>query len=146
MSTDVEFSAPAPAPAPAPPLDAVADPPADGAPNDDAGQADQPVNLVFLTGSLAEPAEPRELAGGVPVVRWTLRVSRPRGQSGSDLLDCVVLDEELKRRALGWPIGLPLSVVGAVRRRFFRVSGRTATRVEIEVERVTEIDAPDDAA
>jgi single-strand DNA-binding protein len=98
------------------------------------------VNLVFLTGALTEPAEPRELAGGIHVVRWTLRVARPAGQSGTDLLDCVALDDQLQQRALAWPIGLPIAVVGSVRRRFFRAAGRTATRVEIEVERVTELD------
>ncbi len=106
-------------------------------------------NAVFLTGTLTEPAERRELAGGVPVVRWTLRVPRGAGRSGpagSDLLDCVALDDEMQDRALGWPIGLPLTVTGAIRRRFFRTGGRTATRVEIEVDRVTELDEPAESA
>ena len=106
-------------------------------------------NAVLLTGTLTEPAERRELAGGIPVVRWTLRVPRGAGRSGpagSDLLDCVALEEELQERALGWPIGLPLTVTGAIRRRFFRTGGRTATRVEIEAESVTELDLPADSA
>jgi single-strand DNA-binding protein len=103
---------------------------------------DDVTNLVFLAGSITEPAEHRELAGGIPVVRWTLRVPRGPEHPGSDLMDCVALSDDVKIRALGWPIGMPVSVVGALRRRFFRTGGRTTTRVEIEVERVTELDAP----
>jgi single-strand DNA-binding protein len=108
--------------------------------------ADNVTNLVLLTGSVTEPAERRELAGGIPVVRWTLRVPRGSQHPGSDLMDCVALNDDLKARALGWPIGLPVSIVGALRRRFFRSGGRTTTRVEIEVERVTELDAAERAA
>ena len=99
-------------------------------------------NAVLLVGALIEPAERRELAGGVPVVRWTLRVPRGEGQSGSDLLDCVALDDDLQQRALSWPVGLPVSVSGAIRRRFFRTGGRTTTRVEIEAQSAVEIDQP----
>ena len=72
-------------------------------------------------------------------VRWTLRV--PRGAErggGSDLIDCVALDPVLREQALRWPPSLPLEVWGAIRRRFFRTGGRTATRVEVEVSRVAE--------
>jgi single-strand DNA-binding protein len=143
MSTDLSFAASSPAgvsaASPVPDLvPSVAD-----APPQDVGPSPRPVaNLVFLTGTVTEPAEPRELAGGIPVVRWTLRVPRPEGQSGTDALDCVVLDADLKARALAWPIGLPVAVVGSVRRRFYHTGGKTATRVEIEVDRVTELDQP----
>jgi single-strand DNA-binding protein len=127
MPTDLKFSGPLLAAA------------SESAPAEDTADV---TNLVFLAGSITEPAEHRELAGGIPVVRWTLRVPRGPEHPGSDLMDCVALSDDLKSRALEWPIGMPVSVVGALRRRFFRAGGRTTTRVEIEVERVTELDAP----
>jgi single-strand DNA-binding protein len=96
-------------------------------------------NEVAIAGLLAEAAEERELAGGTPAVRWTLRVPREAERGGgSDLLDCVALDPEMRERALLWPPSTPLEVWGAIRRRFFRTGGRTATRVEVEVFRVAE--------
>jgi single-strand DNA-binding protein len=101
-------------------------------------------NEVAIAGLIAESAEERELAGGALAVRWTLRVPREAERGGgSDLIDCVALDPELRERALLWAQSTPLEVWGAIRRRFFRTGGRTATRVEVEVFRVTEGEAGD---
>jgi single-strand DNA-binding protein len=103
-------------------------------------------NDVALCGPVAEAGEERELAGGVPAVRWTVRV--PRGErGGSDLIDCVALEPALRERALMWPAGMTVEVHGAIRRRFFRAGGRTTTRVEVEVFRAVEMlpEAPADA-
>jgi single-strand DNA-binding protein len=97
------------------------------------------LNAVFLSGVLTEPGEERDLAGGVKVVRWTLRVPRGVGRVGNDLIDCLAVDPELQLRALAWPTGSALVVEGAIRRRFFRTGGRTTTRVEVEVHLVTEL-------
>ena len=96
-------------------------------------------NAVLLVGTLTEPAEERDLAGGVKVVRWTVRVPRGAGRVGTDLVDCVALDPDLQQRGLAWPQDSKLMVLGALRRRFFRTGGRTTTRVEVEAHRVTEI-------
>jgi single-strand DNA-binding protein len=96
-------------------------------------------NAVSLAGSLAEPGEERQLAGGIPVVRWTLRIPRAPGRVGSDLIDCVALETGLQQQALHWPQGITLAVEGALRRRFFRTGGRSTTRVEVEVHHVTEL-------
>jgi single-strand DNA-binding protein len=101
-------------------------------------------NSVSLSGLLTEPGQERELAGGVHVVRWTLRVARGAGRSGSDLIDCVALDPVLQGRALSWAAGSELAVDGALRRRFFRSGGRTATRVEVEVVTAIEVAGPPD--
>lgn len=99
------------------------------------------VNSVVLVGMIAEPGESRQIAGGVDVVRWTLRVNRGTDRSGSDLIDCIAMEPVLQQRALAWALGTPLTVEGAIRRRFFRTAGRTTTRVEVEVEQVTVLDA-----
>ena len=95
------------------------------------------INTVVLAGTVAEPGEARQIAGGVDVVRWTVRVSRGPHQTGSDLIDCIALEPVLQQRALAWALGTPITVEGAIRRRFFRASGRTTTRVEVEVVQVT---------
>ncbi len=79
-------------------------------------------------------------------MRWTLRVPRGFDRAGSDLIDCVALDDELQERALVWPVGSVLEVTGAIRRRFFRSGGRTATRVEVEADRAELICAGESAA
>jgi single-strand DNA-binding protein len=94
------------------------------------------VNSVVLTGIIAEPGEARQIAGGVEVVQWTLRVSRGPGRTGSDLIDCIAVDPVLQQQALTWELGAPVTVCGAIRRRFFRTAGRTTTRVEVEVDQV----------
>jgi single-strand DNA-binding protein len=124
MTTDLDFTAPS----------SPADPPQTAPP--------APVlarNEVAIAGLIAECAEERELAGGALAVRWTLRVPRDAERGGgSDLIDCVALDPQLREQALLWSASAPLEVWGAIRRRFFRTGGRTATRVEVEVLRVAE--------
>lgn len=128
MPTELHFSEPQSAPPALPPDRAASD-------------QESAVNAVFLAGTLTDPAQERALAGGVKVVRWTLRVLRDPDRVGTDLIDCVALDEDLQLRALRWPQGGSLFVEGAIRRRFFRSGGRTITRVEVEARVVTELAA-----
>jgi hypothetical protein len=95
------------------------------------------VNAVVLAGIITVPGEAKQIAGGVDVVQWTLRVSRGPERSGSDLIDCIAVEPVLQQRALAWAVGTRLTASGAIRRRFFRTSGRTTTRVEVEVDEVT---------
>ena len=125
MPTELHFSEPKAAPTSTP---------SDQVPSDQ----ESAVNAVFLAATLTGPAEERELAGGVKVVRWTVRVLRGPGRVGTDLIDCVALDDDLQLRALTWPQGSALFIEGAIRRRFFRTGGRTTTRVEVEAHVVTE--------
>jgi single-strand DNA-binding protein len=96
-----------------------------------------PVNAVVLAGTIVEPGEAKQIAGGTEVVRWTLKVPRGSERTGSDLIDCIALEPVLQQRALAWAVGTPLTVEGALRRRFFRSAGRTTTRVEVEADQVT---------
>ena len=133
MPTDLHFFAPEAVPDLALAEEAGVFPVEDFATNDYAN------NAVLLVGTLTEPGEERDLAGGVKVVRWTLRVPRGPGRVGTDLVDCVALDPALQQRGLAWPQDSKLMVLGALRRRFFRTGGRTTTRVEVEAHRVTEM-------
>ena len=95
------------------------------------------------TGSLRLAADPqlRELPSGDTV--WNLRVVVERPPSAGkqkprqrvDSLECAVWAGRLKQQVKGWSAGDVVDVSGALRRRFFRAGGATASRVEVELAR-----------
>jgi single-strand DNA-binding protein len=95
------------------------------------------VNSVILAGTIVVAGEVKPLAGDIEAVQWTVKVPRGPGRSGNDQFDCLALEPVLQQRALAWEVGTPMTVEGALRRRFFRTGGRTVTRIEVEVDQVT---------
>jgi single-strand DNA-binding protein len=95
------------------------------------------VNSVILAGTIVVAGEFKPIAGGIEGVQWTVKVPRGPGRSGHDHFDCLAFESVLQQQALGWAVGTPISVEGALRRRFFRAGGRTVTRIEVEVDQVT---------
>lgn len=97
------------------------------------------LNEVRLLGRLAAEPRRRELPSGDSV--WNLRVvverPQPAGQERPrqrvDSLECVIWSGRLKRQVERWSAGDLVEVSGALRRRFFRVGGATASRVEVEL-------------
>lgn len=109
--------------------------------NESNDPADEVVNEVRLCGTVSGDAEVRELPSGdqvcvvrVVVPRAVVRV-RPDGRRGPsvDVIDCAAWDGRPRRTMSGWRDGDKVQVVGALRRRFFRSGGSTASRVEVEV-------------
>lgn len=95
-------------------------------------------NEVRLVGRLAAEPQARELANGETV--WLVKVSVPRGpvrrgKQAGDLVECAVWEPRLQRAVAKRKEGDVVEVEGAVRRRFFRAAGVTASRVEVEVSR-----------
>ena len=94
-------------------------------------------NEVRLVGRVSGAPEERVLPSGTTL--WTFRivVSRPVPREGTrqsvDVLDCAVWGGRVRRSVASWADGDHVEVTGAVRRRFFRAGGGTASRVEIEV-------------
>ena len=97
-------------------------------------------NVVRLRGRLAAGPRLRELPSGDTV--WNLRVvvERPPTPPGKerprqrvDSLECAVWSGRLKRQVEKWEAGDVVEVTGALRRRFFRAAGVTASRVEVEL-------------
>jgi single-strand DNA-binding protein len=110
-----------------------------GAPDlvDDPGE---PANEVRLRGRLAAAPRLRELPSGDTV--WNLRVvvGRPplapgqeRPRQRVDSLECAVWSGRLKSQVEKWDAGDLVEVTGALRRRFFRAGGTSASRVEVEL-------------
>lgn len=99
------------------------------------------VNEVRLLGRLAADPQLRELPSGDTV--WSLRVvvERPllpgkeKPRQRVDSLECAVWGGRLKKQIAGWHADDVVDVSGALRRRFFRAAGVTASRVEVELSR-----------
>ncbi|WP_205472154.1 single-stranded DNA-binding protein [Nocardioides sp. SYSU D00038] len=96
-------------------------------------------NEVRLVGRLAAEPEVRELPSGDTVWTFRLVVGRPRaevrGRQSVDTLDCAAWTPRVQRSVAAWSAGDVVEVSGSMRRRFFRASGATASRVEVEVTR-----------
>jgi single-strand DNA-binding protein len=97
------------------------------------------LNQVRLQGRLSADPQLRELPSGDTM--WHLRVvverPAPAGQERPrqrvDSLECAVRTGRLKSQVGRWSAGDVVEVAGALRCRFFRVGGATASRVEVEL-------------
>jgi len=95
----------------------------------------RPANEVRLDGRISGDPEERELPSGDRM--WVFRVVVPRdvarGRQTVDVVDCTAWDGRARRSVSRWRNGDQVEVSGALRRRFFRTGGATASRVEVEV-------------
>jgi single-strand DNA-binding protein len=101
------------------------------------------VNEVRLVGRLSGEPVVRTLPSGDELTVWRLVVDRQTDKSGSstsggrspsiDTIDCVAHRPSVQRLAARWSAGDTLEVQGALRRRFWRGGGGTASRCEVEV-------------
>ena len=96
-------------------------------------------NSVSLRGRVSSAPLERELPSGDTIITFRLVLPRDkspmsaRSRQGSDWVDCVAWGGRARRSTATWRVGDLVEVEGALRRRFFRVEGRTSTRVEVEV-------------
>lgn len=96
-------------------------------------------NSVRLRGRVSSAPLERDLPSGDAILTFRLVLERDRSpmtarsKQGSDWVDCVAWGGRVRHSAAGWRVGDFVEVEGALRRRFFRAEGRTATRVEVEV-------------
>lgn len=98
-------------------------------------------NEVHLVGRVSGQPELRTLPSGdelcvcrLVIARDRVR-TRPDGRSGPsvDVVDCAAWEARPRRAMAAWRTGDEVEVTGALRRRFFRAGGQTASRVEVEV-------------
>jgi single-strand DNA-binding protein len=94
-------------------------------------------NTVCLRGRLSTEPLVRTLPSGDSV--WLFRVVVPRvgpsrGRQSVDALECAVWKGRVRRSVATWHAGDEVEVRGALRRRFFRTAGGSASRVEVEVD------------
>jgi single-strand DNA-binding protein len=97
------------------------------------------LNQVRLQGRLSADPQLRELPSGDTVWNLRLIVERPapagqeRPRQRVDSLECAVWAGRLKSQVGRWSAGDVVEVSGALRARFFRAGGATASRVEVEL-------------
>jgi single-strand DNA-binding protein len=97
------------------------------------------VNEVRIRGRLAADPRLRELPSGDSVVNLRVVVERPvptgkeKPRQRVDSLECAIWSGRLKTQVQRWSAGDVVDVTGALRRRFFRAGGATASRVEVEL-------------
>ena len=97
------------------------------------------VNEVRLVGRVSVDPEEKQLPSGD--VLWSVRLVVEReapvahSRQVIDALECAVWRPRLQRSVSAWRAGDVVEVTGALRRRFFRVGGSVASRVEVEVSR-----------
>lgn len=92
-------------------------------------------NLVRLVGRVSGQPEERVLPSGDRL--WVFRVvvprQRPHGRQTVDTVECAAWSGRTRRSVARWADGDLVEVEGALRRRFYRAGGATASRVEVEV-------------
>ncbi|WP_460967895.1 single-stranded DNA-binding protein [Pedococcus soli] len=97
------------------------------------------VNEVRLVGRVSRAGEERVLPSGDTVVQLRLVVPRTGSDHGSarvDTVDVACWTARTRRSALRLTTDAVVEVEGALRRRFFRAGGATASRYEVEASRV----------
>ena len=101
------------------------------APKDEAPE----VNHVELTGRVSGEPTVRDLPSGDELVTLRLVVAR-EGGGPVDTVDCACWSAASRRAAGRFRDGDRARVEGALRRRFFRTPGGSASRYEVEVRRL----------
>jgi len=87
------------------------------------------MNVVVLQGTLSSEPHERTLPSGVNVLNWDVNCAEVPGS-------VPVQWDDPPNAALAFDEGDEVVVVGAVRRRFFRAGGVTASRTEVLASRV----------
>jgi single-strand DNA-binding protein len=113
----------------------------------EAAEEMESVNEVRLVGRLTAEARERDLPSGDRILLFRLVTDRPpergRGARGSDgvrrvdAIECVAWRADVRRRMSTAAVGTWWEVQGVLRRRFWRGAAGPASRMEVEVQRVT---------
>lgn len=101
-------------------------------------------NEVILAGRVAAPVVERELPSGATVITARLVVDRasaamPWSRQRIDTIDCVAWTARVQRSMRRWNTDDRVEIEGSIRRRFFKASGSTGSRYEVEVSKARRI-------
>ena len=94
-------------------------------------EVDYSLNDLLLRGRVSAPATTKELPSGDKVVEIRLIVARD-DREGFDTFDIALWSSALRKRALSLKDDEWIEVSGALRRRFWRAGGATASRWQVE--------------
>lgn len=90
------------------------------------------MNIAVLQGSLGKDPQPRALPSGGEVVEFEVRVQVDERRTET----VPVVWHEAPASAAELAVGTEVTVVGRVRRRFFRSAGATVSRTEVVADAV----------
>jgi single-strand DNA-binding protein len=88
------------------------------------------MNVVVLQGSLSREPQERQMPSGGEVIEYEVRIRAE--ERGAEIVP--VVWHEAPRSAVGLSAGTEVTVVGRVRRRFFRSGGVSQSRTEVVAE------------
>ncbi len=100
-------------------------------------------NEVRLLGRVTSQPQERVLPSGDVIVTFRMSMTREQtpmtrgSKQTSDWVDCVAFGARVRRTVGAWEVGDAVRADGALRRRFYRGSAGTATRLEVEVLRAS---------
>lgn len=117
------------------------------APKDAVSDPAATLNVVTLVGRVSAAPETRELPSGAALVTFRLIVPRPAGHTAGasndrtrvDVVDIACWNGRTRRSAARLEADVVVRVEGALRRRFFRTGGGTASRYEVEAGSVARV-------
>ena len=100
-------------------------------------------NCVTLVARVTSEAEPFELPSGDTLVKFRVVVPRhkPVTKATVDTIDCVAFKPVVQRKANTLGVGDVVEITGALRRRFWKTGAGVASRMEVEVSKITSIRA-----
>lgn len=98
-------------------------------------------NAVTLVARVTSEAEPFELPSGDTLMKFRVVVPRhkPVTKATVDTIDCVAFKPVVQRKAGNLAIGDVVEVTGALRRRFWKTGVGVASRMEVEVSKITNV-------
>ena len=103
------------------------------------------LNSVVLVGRVSAAPESRELPSGDRVVTFRVIVDRPpareRARRQVDVIDVACWSKRTQRTANALAPDTGVRVEGSLRRRFFAAGAATASRYEVEADRIARVSA-----
>jgi single-strand DNA-binding protein len=98
-------------------------------------------NAVTLVARVTSEAEPFELPSGDTLMKFRVVVPRhkPVTKATVDTIDCVAFKPAAQRKSANLEIGDIVEITGELRRRFWKTGAGVASRMEVEVSKITNV-------
>jgi single-strand DNA-binding protein len=98
-------------------------------------------NAVTLVARVTTEAEQFELPSGDTLMKFRVVVPRhkPVTKATVDTIDCVAFKPVVQRKSATLEIGDIVEITGELRRRFWKTGAGVASRMEVEVSKITSV-------
>lgn len=98
-------------------------------------------NAVTLVARVTTEAEQFELPSGDTLMKFRVVVPRhkPVTKATVDTIDCVAFKPVVQKKSANLEIGDIVEITGELRRRFWKTGDGVASRMEVEVSKITNV-------